>query len=232
MWPNIALTSSAGRNGACRDQAECFGILPCSTGVQQGDPLAPLLFSVGLHLVLEELLAIPELRQIWFLDDGILRGKAPAVRLAFAQLQEKLASIGLSINPSKCELYGCDRTTTMEGFESVPPIFNHDMWTYLGSPLCEETEFALETVLARVSNAAKSIGIMSATHPAQALQLLRVTAGACKVEVDLLRFFLGLPLVPVEFAGAPCHNGRLVSYVQGTIGNRSTRREVASRSGE
>ena len=28
-------------------------IFPCATGVQQGDPLAPLLFSVGLHTIID-----------------------------------------------------------------------------------------------------------------------------------------------------------------------------------
>ena len=51
-------------------------VIPCTTGVQQGDPLAPALFALGVHAVLEQLSDNPAIRQIWFLDDGILRGKA------------------------------------------------------------------------------------------------------------------------------------------------------------
>ena len=39
------------------------------------DPLAPMLFSVRLRLVIEKILVNPELRAIPFLDDAILRGK-------------------------------------------------------------------------------------------------------------------------------------------------------------
>ena len=55
--------------------------IDCTTGVQQGDPLAPLLFSVGLHGVIDEAVeTFPELRQLFFLDDGICKGAIPLVR--------------------------------------------------------------------------------------------------------------------------------------------------------
>ena len=41
------------------------------------------------------------------------------------------------------------------------------------------------------------IAIMSATHPAQALQILRVTAGACKVE-NLLQSLSSSPLIDIR----------------------------------
>ena len=74
----------------CLDEANHVNydneVIMCSCGVQQGDPLAPMLFSVGLHLVAERLLSIPELRSILFLDDALLRCKADT-RKALASLR-------------------------------------------------------------------------------------------------------------------------------------------------
>ena len=44
-------------------------------GVKQGDPLAPVLFAMGFHDLVDELnRKFPALRQLWRLDDGALYG--------------------------------------------------------------------------------------------------------------------------------------------------------------
>ena len=157
-------------------------VIPCTTGVQQGDPLAPVLFSVGLHMVVEQLLAIPEIRQLWFLDDGLLRGKGPEVRRALAIMTSELAKIDLSINLRKCEIYIPSHGSTPAGFDDIPVVHDRDAWSYLGTPLCEQTRNALVSVQARVSQATSKIAAFAKSHPKQAFLLLRATAGACKVE--------------------------------------------------
>ena len=48
-------------------------VIPCTTGVQQGDPLGPALFCPGTsRCYYEQLIANPAIRQIWVLNDGIL----------------------------------------------------------------------------------------------------------------------------------------------------------------
>ena len=76
----------------------------CTTGVQQGDPLASLLYFVGLHSATEELLSIPRLKTLFHLDDGLLYGKADIVLRALGLLQTKLAQIDQCVNLVKCEI--------------------------------------------------------------------------------------------------------------------------------
>ena len=109
----------------------CIGdptFFPCSTGVQQGDPLAPLLFSVGLHAVVEKLATIPELKQLWFLEDGILRGYTATVRKAFDIMRKELFAVGLFVNLSKCELYAPANVTTIHGFDCISLVVDGDGW--------------------------------------------------------------------------------------------------------
>ena len=94
-------------------------LIPCSTGVQQGDPLAPVLFSVGLHKVIEQLLAVPEIRQLWFLDDGILRGRRAEVQRALTIMTCELNRIHLRINQQKSEVYLPTTSGCMQS--GVPP---------------------------------------------------------------------------------------------------------------
>ena len=127
-------------------------------------------------------MSIPSLRQMWFLDDGACYGKADVVKDAFHHMKAKLASIGLKVNIRKCEIYGPKSEEPLPGFDNVPVIVNRNAWTYLGTPLCEQTFEAFKTPLARISQATNAIANFATAYPSQALQLLRITAGACKVE--------------------------------------------------
>ena len=77
-----------------------------STGVQQGDPLDPLLFS----LVLTQFLGPTSfddacLLSLWYLDDGTFIGPRSSLRTIFSCFAEFGPRFGLHINFSKCELY-------------------------------------------------------------------------------------------------------------------------------
>ena len=73
--------------------------IPCATGVQQGDPCAPALFSVAIHDILEELSRkFPSLQQVWYLDDGVLFATPDVVESALSFLEQRLRSKGLTLN--------------------------------------------------------------------------------------------------------------------------------------
>jgi hypothetical protein len=83
------------------------GTIWSSSGVQQGDPLGPLLFALVLQpLVLKIRERCPGLvLNVWYLDDGTLVGSPDQVRAAYDILVEEGRDVGLHLNPAKCELW-------------------------------------------------------------------------------------------------------------------------------
>ena len=72
-----------------------------ATGIQQGDPAGPAVFSLAIHPVLS---TITTALNIWFLDDGTLGGLADEVLTNVEMIIPAMAEIGLVINPQKCEI--------------------------------------------------------------------------------------------------------------------------------
>jgi len=109
--------------------------IPCTTGVQQGDPCAPALFSAGIHGALEDIAhRYPVIRQVWYLDDDALFG--PPLR-------------GLRLNRSKCELYRGPAADAKQIESLLPHPEDFDSWCYLGVPVAETTSLSSATVIAR-----------------------------------------------------------------------------------
>ena len=80
-------------------------------GVQQGDPMGPFLFSLGIHDVLN-LLPKDMLLHRWYLDDGVLMGTLPQLHHAIELLEAHFPRRGLLVNYTKTTLWGPAATPT------------------------------------------------------------------------------------------------------------------------
>ena len=75
-------------------------------GVQQGDPLGPLLFCLLAQNLISTLRS--ELN-IWYLDDGTLGGPIDSVLENLETIKSSASSLGLHLNIDKCEFYPLGR---------------------------------------------------------------------------------------------------------------------------
>ena len=106
------------------------------SGVQQGDPLGPLLFCLVLQKVLSAIASDPIcfdlLFQAWYIDGGVIAGSKQAVVQALSIIQDLGPPLGLVINSSKCELYGdCDLQPFPSEMKNVKCLILKFLWPRL-----------------------------------------------------------------------------------------------------
>ena len=115
--------------------------LQSSTGIQQGDPAGPALFSLAIDEIARR--ATSEFN-VWYLDDASLGDTPEKVLEDLNNLIRNLREIGLEINSSKCELTilnhesSLDIETTLEMFRGVLPdvrLVTKEECSLLGAPI-------------------------------------------------------------------------------------------------
>ena len=88
----------------------CRGnVIPSAQGVQQGDPLGPLLFALTWHPIALRIERETQLLwQSWYLDDGVLVGTIAELSRALNIIFEMAPGLGVEVNcaPGKSSLWG------------------------------------------------------------------------------------------------------------------------------
>ena len=108
-------------------------------GVQQGDPLGPLFFSLVALELANEINHQADLDlQLWYLDDGVLIGKAQDTRNALDTIARVGPRWGLHLNMSKCEIITSPASANVTNlFPDIPDtkINVRGDFSVLGSPI-------------------------------------------------------------------------------------------------
>ena len=153
-----------------------------TAGVQQGDPLGPLLFSLTLLELLDKIGEINGISlSTWYLDDGIFIGKKASILQEFSRLGPDL---GFHLNLSKCEIFWPPGDQT---FIDFPPEISRVLTTQgwvelLGSPIFGLEGFMDNSVKSKVNKVLSMQSHLSDIDDAQIeLHLLRSCLSLCKI---------------------------------------------------
>ena len=165
-------------------------VLGSSTGVQQGDPLGPLLFAAALQPLAEQLRSSPLDLSLFYLDDGVLAGSIASVSAALTQVQGASADLGLALNLRKSEVMLVGRTppSALQGHLSQALLTSSDGscrllhdFDFLGAAI-GSAPYMERHAAQRVSSAAHLLEAIGALPDAQvALRLLRACGGHARL---------------------------------------------------
>ena len=136
-------------------------------GVQQGDPLGPLLFSLVLQPLAEKIKReFPTLDlNVWYLDDGCIIGDKDDVFKVFELLREEGPALGLHLNVKKNEIWWPSRPESDPFPKDIERIENRGV-KLLGAPIGTE-EFTSEFVLKKLKVLKEVCGLLEKVNDAQ-----------------------------------------------------------------
>ena len=167
--------------------------VPSASGVQQGDPLGPLLFALAVQPLAKELKDLGLDICVFYLDDGVLAGNTRTVARALQLVQQRCSSIGLALNVKKCELV-LPGSAAKEDLGKLFPrgllfdeasgnsrVLLHGCFELLGSAIGDK-DFCESYAQTKVHTATTLLNQLAEfDDPQVATRLLRNCAGACKV---------------------------------------------------
>ena len=117
-----------------------FGVhqLRSDEGLQQGDPLAPLLFCASTMKLSRSMTSE---FNVWYLDDGTIGGDVSGLLLDLETVRRSGRRIGLLLNEGKCEIVTDDADVVSE-IRAVLPAIRHvpcNESILLGAPIGDDT---------------------------------------------------------------------------------------------
>jgi hypothetical protein len=167
--------------------------LPSAAGIQQGDPLGPLLFALAVQPVARELKDLGLDLCVFYLDDGVLAGDLRTVARALQLVQTRCSAIGLALNIKKCELIlpGADtdedpaglfpRALLVDTETGEDRVLAGGCFELLGAAVGDK-DFCEAYAQEKVDKANKLlVQLAEFDDPQVAARLLRNCAGACKI---------------------------------------------------
>ena len=172
------------------------GVIWSQEGVQQGDPLGPALFAIGIQRVAMDLVRLhPELWTAFYLDDGVLVGEGPHLNDALREAEARFKLLNLSLNIRKCTLLSPADRPVEEHFNPLVGIpltkwetgqVLFDGQTLLGVPIGSTS--SVTAAIKKCAESLKVIGeeITKLEDPQCAMSLLRYCVGFPQVN-HLLR---------------------------------------------
>ena len=178
-----------------------------STGVQQGDPLGPLLFALAVDDVAR---SVSSPLNIWYLDDATIGGPVETVANDIDNIIPGLASLGLEVNPSKSEIIniGLDddefiaATQTIDSILPGARVTNLEDLDILGSPIHQSSvRSCLHGKHEQLSAMSQKLSLID-SHPA----------------LFLLKNCFSLPKLVYTLRSAPCYlEGDILNLIDSTI---------------
>ena len=162
-------------------------------GIQQGDPLGPLLFSLGLRRLTAALPATP--LSVWYLDDGTLGGPISLVKAAFDWVVSFAGTIRMTVNVAKTEVcpisgpFDVDSICAAFGGAKVIPYSELEL---LGSPIGpinspDQLSGSVEIRLEQIATVGQSLQGLSSHH-----------------RLFLLKHCVGIPRLLYMIRSSPC----------------------------
>ena len=155
-------------------------IIESSCGVQQGDPLGPLLFALSIRHITHSSIA-PFV--VWYLDDVTVGGSAEEVSRELLRIGTDAEFIGLGLNNSKCEI----ATLHSSAIYNLIPECKVSATSHselLGAPLTAEASYQILKRRAATLEAITPGLTLICRNDAQAL--LRCSLGHPRAIYDLL----------------------------------------------
>ena len=181
-------------------------ILHSSEGIQQGDPLGPLCFSLAINRLIN---TFSSMFNAWYLDDGSLAGDPQSVLSDFKKIVSEQSSLGLKVNVKKCEFFvlgsneESKNSLTQFIFSEYPDVkhVSPSVVSLLGAPIFED---GIENALTlKLSILKKTCSRLTLLERHDALFLLRNV------------FFL--PKLLYLLRSSPCFHSHILKDIDATI---------------